>query len=92
MTRVSIQVGLVSVGISTVLGTLVGLISGYIGGTPDLVIQRVVDAVMALPLLIFALAILAHSERHHHVQDRRSESRGSPLAESTARAQAEAQP
>lgn len=43
-------------------GPLIGLISGYIGGTPDLVIQRVVDAVMALPLPIFALAVpvLAH--------------------------------
>ncbi len=57
--RVSIQVGIVSVGISTVVGTLDGLISGYMGGTADLVIQRIVDAIMALPLLIFALAIVS---------------------------------
>lgn len=57
--RVSIQVGLVAVGISTFLGTAVGLVSGYVGGITDLVVQRIVDALIALPLLVFALAIVA---------------------------------
>lgn len=57
--RVSVQVGIIAVAISTAVGTLIGLVSGYVGGTVDLVIQRVVDALMALPLLIFALAIVA---------------------------------
>ncbi|MGE0598211.1 MAG: ABC transporter permease [Dehalococcoidia bacterium] len=57
--RISIQVGIISVVISTVVGTAVGLFSGYIGGVTDLVVQRIVDALMALPLLIFALAIVA---------------------------------
>jgi peptide/nickel transport system permease protein len=57
--RISIQVGIIAVAISTVLGTMIGLFSGYVGGATDLVVQRIVDALMALPLLIFALAIVA---------------------------------
>jgi peptide/nickel transport system permease protein len=57
--RISIQVGIISVFISTVVGTVIGLISGYVGGKTDLIVQRAVDALMALPLLIFALAIVA---------------------------------
>ena len=50
---------LVVVAISGVGGGLLGLLSGYIGGRFDLVLQRLIDALMALPLLVLALAVVA---------------------------------
>ena len=58
-TRISLWVGLLAVGIGTVAGTIVGLISGYWEGWLDLVLQRVMDALMAIPALILALAIVS---------------------------------
>ncbi|MBI2908246.1 MAG: ABC transporter permease [Chloroflexi bacterium] len=55
--RISLGVGVVAVGIATILGALIGLISGYWGGRVDIVIQRFVDAIMAFPLLILAMII-----------------------------------
>jgi peptide/nickel transport system permease protein len=57
--RVSLQVGIIAVGIAVSLGLLLGLVSGYLGGLIDDVIMRVVDAVQAFPTLILALAITA---------------------------------
>ena len=57
--RVSLQVGLVSVGLATVLGILMGLLAGYWGGWADDVLMRLVDAFYAFPTLILALAITA---------------------------------
>src|SRR5690606_28337294 len=56
-TRISLWVGLLAVGIGTLAGTIVGLISGYWEGWLDLVSQRIMDALMAIPALILALAI-----------------------------------
>jgi peptide/nickel transport system permease protein len=58
-TRISLWVGLLAVGIGTLAGTVVGLISGYWEGWLDLVLQRVMDALMAIPALILALAIVS---------------------------------
>ena len=58
-TRVSLYVGLISVAFSTVAGGLIGIASGYLGGKPDLLMQRVVDALMAFPTLVMALIIVA---------------------------------
>jgi peptide/nickel transport system permease protein len=58
-TRISLWVGLLAVGIGTVAGTIVGLLSGYWTGGLDLVLQRVMDALMAIPALILALAIVS---------------------------------
>jgi peptide/nickel transport system permease protein len=57
--RVSLEVGLIAVGIAVVWGVLLGLVAGYSGGLADDVIMRVVDAVQAFPNLILALAITA---------------------------------
>src|SRR5262249_59047557 len=57
--RISLWVGLLAVGIGTVAGMIIGLISGYCEGRIDLVIQRVMDAVQAIPGLILALAIVS---------------------------------
>jgi len=57
--RVSLQVGLIAVGIALGVGVVLGLVAGYAGGLSDDVIMRVVDAVQAFPNLILALAITA---------------------------------
>ena len=57
--QISIYVGLLSVGIGVTLGTLIGIISAYAGGIIDLAIQRIVDAMMAFPPIILALALVA---------------------------------
>ncbi|MBV9172076.1 MAG: ABC transporter permease [Chloroflexi bacterium] len=57
--RVSLEVGLIAVGIAILVGVTLGLISGYAGGALDDVVMRLVDAIQAFPGLILALAITA---------------------------------
>jgi peptide/nickel transport system permease protein len=57
--RVSLLVGFVSVGIATLLGLLVGAISGYYGGVVDEVIMRFVDLMMCFPTFFLILAVIA---------------------------------
>jgi ABC-type dipeptide/oligopeptide/nickel transport system permease subunit len=57
--RASIMAGVVSVAIAVVLGVPFGLISGYFGGWIDAVISRATDAMLAIPFLIFAIALAA---------------------------------
>lgn len=57
--RISLYVGLLAVGLGTTTGALLGLICGYYGGRIDFLIQRVMDALMAFPMLVLALAIVA---------------------------------
>jgi ABC-type dipeptide/oligopeptide/nickel transport system permease subunit len=57
--RLSLWVGLLAVGIGTLAGTIIGLVSGYWEGRLDLVVQRVMDAIQAIPALILALAIVS---------------------------------
>lgn len=57
--RVSLLVGVVSVAMATVVGTAVGGASAYFGGMFDLIVQRFIDALLALPLLIIALALVS---------------------------------
>lgn len=57
--RISLTVALVTVTFMTILGTLVGLTSGYLGGRVDAWTQRVVDIFFALPTLPLYLALAA---------------------------------
>ncbi len=57
--RLSLWVGLLAVGIGTVAGMLIGLVCGYCEGRVDMVLQRVMDAVQAIPGLMLALAIVS---------------------------------
>ena len=57
--RISLWVGLLAVGIGTFVGMIIGLITGYWEGRIDLVLQRVMDAIQAIPGLILALAIVS---------------------------------
>ncbi len=56
--RVSLAVGALSVALSGTVGVTLGLVAGYFGGKPDMVIMRIVDIQMALPTLLLALVIL----------------------------------
>jgi peptide/nickel transport system permease protein len=57
--RISLWVGLLAVGIGTFAGMIIGLLCGYCEGRLDLLLQRVMDAVQAIPGLILALAIVS---------------------------------
>ena len=57
--RVSLYVGFMSVLLGSVSGALLGLVSAFYGGRVDQGIQRVMDALMAIPTLILALTIIA---------------------------------
>ena len=57
--RISLYVGIGSVLIGMTIGFVVGIASTYAGGKVDMTVQRFVDALLALPGLIIALAIMA---------------------------------
>ena len=55
--RISIWCGVISVGISLVIGTALGGIAGYYGGVTSIIIMRVMDAMSAFPSLVLAIVI-----------------------------------
>lgn len=57
--RISLSIGLIGVAISFVLGVILGGISGYFGGTVDLIIQRIIEFVISLPQLPLWIAMSA---------------------------------
>jgi peptide/nickel transport system permease protein len=57
--RVSLIVGVSSTLVGSVLGGVIGLLSGYVGGKIDLLIQRFLDILQGLPLLVLALVMSA---------------------------------
>ncbi len=57
--KISVQIGVISVGIALVIGTILGLISGYFGGYPDMIIMRLIDIMLAFPTILLALAIVS---------------------------------
>lgn len=56
--RVSLMIATVVVVVSGAVGVLVGALSGYLGGTRDLVIQKIVETFWAFPAVLLAIAIL----------------------------------
>ena len=56
-TRISLYVAFSVLGIGGVIGTAVGLISGYFGGTVDEIIMRFVDLTLAVPFILVALVV-----------------------------------
>ncbi len=57
--RVSVTIAVASVSIAVLVGTLVGLVTGYFGGWVDLVVMRIVDVFLGFPPIVLALAIVA---------------------------------
>ena len=58
-TRISLLVGLISVSIAVVIGTVLGLIAGYYGRWTDTIIMRFVDVMLAFPGILLALALVS---------------------------------
>lgn len=58
-TRLTLYVGLISVGISTVFGALLGITAGYFGGWWDTVVSGLINVVLTFPSFLMALAIVA---------------------------------
>lgn len=67
-TRVSLSIGLVAVFVSILLGILLGGISGYFGGLPDLVIQRLIEILQSLPPIPIWMALTAALPRSWSVE------------------------
>jgi len=57
--RASLMAGLVSVSIALSLAVPLGLVSGYLGGAVDGLLMRIVDAMLAIPFLVLAIALAA---------------------------------
>jgi peptide/nickel transport system permease protein len=57
--RISLTIGIVANGFAMVIGVLVGMVSAYFGGWVDTVLMRITDVVMAFPILLLAIALIA---------------------------------
>lgn len=58
-TRISLSIGLVGVALSLILGIILGGISGYYGGTLDLIIQRVIEFLRSIPSIPLWMGLAA---------------------------------
>ena len=67
-TQVSLSIGLVAVALSTVLGIVLGGISGYFGGLADMAIQRVIELLQSIPPIPIWLALTAALPRTWSVE------------------------
>ena len=57
--RISLSVAVISVSIGLFTGVTIGVVAGYIGGATDLLLMRVIDALLAFPALLLAISISA---------------------------------
>jgi len=57
--RISLAVGIGSLSLGLTCGVIIGLTSGYLGGWVDLAVQRLIDILQSLPLLVMALLMTA---------------------------------
>ena len=57
--RVSLTVSLIAIFVGGIIGTVLGLMSGYFGGRTDVVIMRLVDISLSLPTILLALVLVA---------------------------------
>jgi len=57
--RVSVIVGLAASTLATIISVVIGVLSGYIGGKFDMVLQRFVDAWMSLPMIVVLMVIIS---------------------------------
>ena len=57
--RVSLMVGTIAIGIAAVAGVSLGLAAGFLGGRTDGLIMRVMDALLAFPAILLAIALMA---------------------------------
>ncbi|MEW6546926.1 MAG: nickel transporter permease [Bacillota bacterium] len=58
-TRITLQVGVIAVGIGLSIGVVLGSIAGFYGGRADSIIMRIMDIMLAFPSILLAIAIMA---------------------------------
>lgn len=56
--RISLSVGFISVGISLLVGGVLGLVTGYVGGKTDLLLMRIMDIMLAFPSILLAILVV----------------------------------
>jgi ABC-type dipeptide/oligopeptide/nickel transport system permease subunit len=56
--RLSLQIGIVTVTFAVIIGTLLGAVAGYLSGWSDNIIMRIMDVLLAFPGLLLAIAIV----------------------------------
>jgi peptide/nickel transport system permease protein len=57
--RISLSVGFVAVGIATVIGMILGALSGYYGGWTERIVMRFIDIMLSIPTFFLILAVIA---------------------------------
>lgn len=57
--RLSLLIGIVTIAFSSAVGTLLGAVSGFVGGWTDNIIMRIMDVMLAFPYLLLAIAVVA---------------------------------
>ncbi len=58
-TRVSLIVGVAATAVAVFIGVIVGVLAGYFGGWADSLVSRIIDIILSVPLLLFAIGIVA---------------------------------
>jgi ABC-type dipeptide/oligopeptide/nickel transport system permease subunit len=56
-TRIALLVGVIAVGAAAIIGMTVGLVAAYFGGWISIILMRVIDSLMAFPMILLALLI-----------------------------------
>ncbi|HET6915780.1 MAG TPA: ABC transporter permease [Acidimicrobiales bacterium] len=59
--RISLLVGVVATLLTVAIGAVMGLIAGYFSGIPDSIIARLIDVILSLPFLLFAISLVSVS-------------------------------
>lgn len=57
--RISLRIGIISIGIGIVFGVPLGLVSGYYGRWIDMIVQRVIDVMLAFPGILLAIVLVS---------------------------------
>jgi len=57
--RISLMIGIISVSISFIFGTLMGSIAGYFGGKVDIIMMRIIDIMLSIPAILLAIVIVS---------------------------------
>ena len=61
--RISLSIGVLAVGLYVLIGMLLGALAGFFGGRTDLIIQRVIEIMMAMPVFFLVLTMVAFFDR-----------------------------
>jgi len=73
--RLSMQVAVFSVAVATVVGGILGLVSGYLGGAVDLVVGRAMDVLFSFPAILLALGTRRRARSGSEQRDHRDRRR-----------------